>query len=313
MELLILSNPEGTHAQVLAAADADSIPSDDSARVIGPGESHLGISYDEWLTWLDKTVDLESFSEPEVREPAPDIATTTVLDTAFQLIRRAPVPLLALSALLYLPEFLMGAVLHGVPLRTKIFLWPLLSLTWRGVALAVLADALSQAYHGDPPDLREATSAVAGRAAAVLGASAMVGLMVMVGLAAFVLPAIFLVCCFYLVPAVVVLEDEPAWPTLWRAARLGEGARLKILGAAVTLLALGFLATQGVNGMYRAGRPLAAVATPAGYVANAFLLLLTASVVTSFYYALRVEKEGYDLQLLFANGLDAAEPAVASP
>jgi hypothetical protein len=313
MELLILSNPEGSHAQVLAAADASSIPSaDDSARVIGPGESHLGISYDEWLAYLDQTVDLEAFSDPQVREPAPDIATTVVLDTAFQLIRRSPVPLLALSALLYLPEFMMGALLQGVPLRTRLFLWPLLSVIWRGVALAVLVDALSQAYHGDPPDLRQATSAVAGRAAAVLGASAMVGVMVMVGLAAFVLPALFLVCCFYLVPAVAVLEDEPAWPTLWRAARLGEGARWKILGAVVTLLALWVLVNQGVNGMYRASGPLALAATPAGYAANAFLLLLTASVVTSFYYALRGEKEGYDLQL-FADELDAPEPAVASP
>ncbi|HEU4885848.1 MAG TPA: hypothetical protein VFT45_26665 [Longimicrobium sp.] len=311
MELLILSNPEGTHAQVLAAADADPVPSGEHARVIGPGEAHLGIPYDEWITWLDQTVDLEAFSEPE-GQPAPDIAITAVLDTAFQLIRRAPLPLLALSALLYIPEFVLGGLLQGVPVRVRFFLWPLLSLAWRSVALAVLVDALSQAYHGDRPDLRGTLSAMTSRAPAVLGASAMVGAMVMVGMAAFILPAIFLICRFYLVPAVVALEDESAWPALGRAAALAEGAGLKILGAVATLFALTLLVAQGVTGMYSAGGPLAAIATPAGYAANTFLVLLTAAVVTSFYYALRVEKEGYDLQL-FAEGLDDPEAEPAPP
>jgi hypothetical protein len=279
--------------------------------VIGPGESHLGISYDEWLTYLDRTVDLEAFSEPQGQQPAPDIAITAVLDTAFQLIRRGSLSLLVLSALLYLPEFMMGTVLQGVPPRTRLFLWPLLSLTWRGVSVAVLVHPLSQAYHGQTPDLRRATSAVAGRVAAVLGASAMVGVLVMAGAVAFVLPAIFLICRFYLVPAVVVLEDEPAWPALGRAASLVEGAGWKVLGAVATLVALTFLIDRAVNGMYRARGPLAIAATPAGYVANAFLVLLTAATVTAFYYALRVEKEGYDLEL-FAERLDADEPATAS-
>jgi hypothetical protein len=178
------------------------------------------------------------------------------------------------------------------------------------VALAVLVHALSQAYHGRTPDLRQATSTVADRGAAVLGASAMVGAMVMVGMVAFVLPAIFLLCRFYLVPAVVVLEDRPAWPALGRASTLVEGAGWKVLGAVVTLYALTFLVSLGMKGMYRAGGTLAFAATPASYVANAFLVLLTAAVVTAFYYALRVETEGYDLQL-FAEGLDAPKPAVA--
>jgi hypothetical protein len=311
MELLILSSPEGTHAQVVAASEADSARYGDQGRVIGPGGSHLGIAYDEWRTYLDQTVDLQAFSDPEAREPAPAIAITDVLDTAFQLIRRGAVPLLALAALLYLPEFLMGTLLQGVPVRTRIFLWPLLSLTWRGVALAVLVHALSQAYHGSRPDLRWATSTVAARAGAVLGASAMVGAMVMVGLAAFVLPGIFLLCRYYIVPAVVVLEDEPAWPSLECAAALAQGAGLKILGAVVTLQVLGLLVGRGVSGLYRSGGPLALAATAAGYAANTFLVLLTAGVVTAFYYALRVKKEGYDLQL-FAEELDAEEPAATS-
>lgn len=311
MELLILSNSEGTHARVLAAADAGSIPSGDEGRVIGPGESHLGISYDEWATFLGRTVDLETFSEPQARQPAPDISFPNVLDTAFQLIRRGSFSLVALSALLYLPEFLMGAMLQGVPPRTRFFLWPLLSLTWRGLSMAVLVHALSQAYHGGTPDLRRTTSAVAGRAPIVLGASAMVVVIVMAGAMAFVLPAVFLVCRLFLVPAVVVLEDEPAWHALGRAATLVEGAGWKVLGAVATLVALTLMIGRAVNGMYRAGGPLAAVAMPASYAANAFLVLLSAAVVTSFYYALRVEKEGYDLEL-FAGRLDDDEPATAS-
>jgi hypothetical protein len=135
--------------------------------------------------------------------------------------------------------------------------------------------------------------------------------MVMVGLAAFVLPGIFLLCRYYIVPAVVVLEDEPAWPAVGRAAALVQGAGLKILGAVVTLQVLGLLVMRGVNGMYGSGGPLAIAATAAGYAANTFLVLLTAGVVTAFYYALRVEKEGYDLQL-FAEELDTDAPAPAS-
>lgn len=330
MELLIVLNGQGTHADVLAADDPQA---GSPGRVLRPGETYLGIPYDSWHASLGETASLSELRnraapEPEWAltapissseapaaappTPAPDIAISDVLDTAFQLIRRGSLPVLGAAVLLFVPPFVVAAAPVGRLYALWMGLYMVASATWTGLTQVVLIHALSQAYEGGRPDLRYTLSVVAQRAGSVLGVTFMVGVAVLLGMMAFVLPGIFLMCMFYVAPAVVVLEDTQAGPALGRSARLVAGAGWKVLGAVVTVMLIGYLVRTGVTSLYRAGGLLASLATPVGFAANAFLTLLTAAVATSFYYALRVAREGYDLERM-ANRLEDDEaPALVS-
>lgn len=312
MDLLIRLHHDGTRADVLAADDEPGA----HGHLVAPGQAYLGIPYDTWHQCLGTTASLRQLrGQPApgaAAAPGPDVAVGDVLDTAFQLIRRGSILPLGVAVLLFLPPMLLAPAPVGTPRNPVVILWLILTTVWMAMAQVVLIHLLSQAYHGYRPQLRETIAAVAGRFETVLGVTVVAGVLIMLGTMAFVLPGIFLMCRFYVVYAVAVLEDTRTWPALGRSSSLVEGAGWKVLGAVLTVMVLNYLVRYGVGGLYRLGGPLAAIAVPVNVVASAFLALLTAAVVTSFYYALRVTREGYDLEQLAAGLEDEEEPALAS-
>jgi hypothetical protein len=58
MELLIVSNAVGTHADVFIAAERSSVPAGMQGRVIGPGEWHMDVPYWMWRGHVGQTVDV---------------------------------------------------------------------------------------------------------------------------------------------------------------------------------------------------------------------------------------------------------------
>ncbi len=73
----------------------------------------------------------------------------------------------------------------------------------------------------------------------------------------------------------------------------------------------GFLVRRSVDPLERAGGVLGSVSVGVGFAGGAFLTVLSAAVITSVYYALRVAKEGYDIELLAA-GPDSPAPAATA-
>jgi hypothetical protein len=304
MELLIICNRAQTAADVVPADDVHSVPPGVRARVVAPGESYLGIPYATWREHVGRSVNLEELGgwtparkfEPEP-EPAP-VAMSAVLDAAFQLVRRGSFPLVALAAALHLPSFLasiMGQDLIDGPRDLLWFTPP--GLASYGLSQAVLIVALSHAYHGARPDLRHAVAQTLRRGVAVAGATLLAGLLMLLGLIFFLVPGLVLFCRYFAVPAVVVLEGQGPWRALGRSGSLTRGNGWSIFATMATLQLLSTLVTYGLERL-AAGGAWASAVTAAGFAASAFTFLLTAAVTTAFYYALRVSREAYDLQLL---------------
>lgn len=298
MELLIVSNAARTHAVAFRAAEYDSVPPGSAAHVIAPGETHLGLPYEEWLARLGMRVALSPAPQAARQEPAssPDVRIGAVLDGGFQLIRRGSLPLLLLAALFQLPPILLSMLPYG-PRPSTPWLWMVPLWAWSSMAQAVFVLAFSQAYHGSTPDLRLAMRQAVLRGGAVIAAGVMVTALVTAGMFLFVLPGLFLLCRYFAVIPVVVLEDQGPWKALGRSGSLGEGAGLIIFATFGILEALSFLVRLGLRNLPGDGLPILA-AVGVTVAANTFLALLSAAVVTSFYYALRVAREGYDLELL---------------
>jgi hypothetical protein len=316
MELLILLNRAQTHADVIAAADAHAVPMGARARVIGPGESHLGIEYDVWLQHKDRTMDLfgavqSAASRGPAPAPAPEpIRISAVLDGGFQLIRRSAVLMVALAAVWQCGLVLLGAVVAKQGAFGATVTFVTLALAWYGVVQATLITVASRAYHGTRPGLASVLREAARRTPAVVGGLVLAWSLVMLGLLFFIIPGLILMCRYYVVPAVVVLEGRGPWKALGRSGSLSEGNGGTIFMLAVLLEILATFITFGAQGLQSAGGIGASIATAASLVAGSFMFMLKAAVLTAFYYALRVSREAYDLELL-ADRLPAPEPVPA--
>lgn len=330
MELLILINRAETQADVIAASDAHSVALGRRARVIGPGEVHLGIPYEVWLEHKDGSVDLTPPDRVPPRARAtealparvpppartvtppvvPDIAIGAVLDAGFQLMRRAPVPLLGVAVVLQLPPLLLATALENAPVSPSAWSLVLPMFAWSTLVQAMVVVALSQAYHGSMPHVLDGLRITARRSGPVIAASLLSGLLVILGMIVFIVPGLILMCRYFAVVPVVVLEGRGAWASLGRSGALAKGAGWSIFATIGLLQILTYIIGLGFDNVQRAGGLLASGAAAAQLVASTFLMVLSASVITALYYRLRVSKEGYDLQLL-TDALDRQEPALA--
>lgn len=320
MELLILVHGTDTHANVVPASEARTVPPGARARVIGPSDWHLGLPYAEWHRHLGGSVDLRTLPAQEYQharytgaaetETESNIGIGAMLDGGFQLIRRGSLPVVALAAVLQLPQAVLPTVMEGAS-TSELTLFVLASFAWYYLSQGLLIAVFSQAYHGSTPNLLQALGTVSRRCAAVVGAGLLVILFVTIGMFLFVVPGFILLCRYYAVTAVVVLEDRGPWSALGRSNALARGAGWSIFATVGTIQIIAHLMGYAMKNLQSASALPSSVIATASFAASTFLLVLSAAVVTALYYALRVEKEGYDLQLL-TERLDGGKPALAS-
>ncbi|HEX6037894.1 hypothetical protein [Longimicrobium sp.] len=329
MELLIVPNAEGTYADVLVAAEHTSVPAGGrSARVIGPGESYRDVPYPVWAGHVSRTVDLGSptisfpIGEVAIRASSPAPAPTTageaapavklrvgdVLDTAFQLIRRAPLLSLGIAMIPQLPSLLLADLVRAPTNSPTLWMGVLVAGVLHGLGQALLILVLAQAYHGIRPDPRRALATLARRSGVVLCASALTALAVLAGSILLLVPGVIVACLLFAVPAVAVLEKGGPAHALQRSWSLALGAGWSIFLVLGVLQVLDFLTDQGLKGIQGMGGSFSAVSAYANFTASVFLAVLSAAVVTSLYFSLRVAREGYDLELM-TDRLGSAEPA----
>lgn len=328
MELLILSNSAGTHADVVRASDHRTVPQGSRARVIGPGESYLGVSYEAWRDQLEQSVDLLVMTSRTAGTPSarghlgrplaagsrPDqpvnVVIGAVLDTAFQLIRRGALPLVALTAVLQIAPTLLAPELQRSPSTLWNLLWLGIGVVYAFLLQALIIVVLSEAYHGRKPNLLHAVRKVGRRGGAVIAAGLLVLLLVSLGSLALLVPGLILMCRYVAVPAVVLLEDGNPWKALGRSGALAEGAGWSIFATFGILQILSYFIRFGVKTVTVHGELPAALANAVILAANTFSMVLAAAVATAWYYALRVSREGYDVEMVM-NALPGAGPVPA--
>jgi hypothetical protein len=140
----------------------------------------------------------------------------------------------------------------------------------------------------------------------LLMAQAWTTLLVLLGLCLCVVPGIVLLVQLSLVPEVVLLEDQRAWPAIGRSRSLMTDnlGKAVLLGAVVWLLGLVFGAVVS-TAVHWVPWPYPIIADFLSYlIVELVMLPLSIATVVLLYYDLRIRKESFGLQHL-ASAMDA--------
>lgn len=307
MELAILVDGAGTHAEVVSAEEPRELWGGER-HVIAPGESALGVPYERWRAMLGSEVDLVTFlatgGDPAPppppahaeREAVPPIAVTDVLDAAFRLVRAAPASLLLIAVLLMVPLFvLQRSLMSPVPDVGSILLAAALRAVWVFPTVALLT-GFGRIHAGAVPTDGEVVRATLGRALPALAATVAVWLCVGSGLVLLVVPGLYVMVRLFLTVPVVVLEDCAVAEAMARSDRLSQGYGWRIFATFCVLYVLGWLSGLGLTALYLAGGMPAGVGNAVGIAMALLLVVLWAAVSTAWYFAIRVAREGYDVE-----------------
>lgn len=227
-------------------------------------------------------------------------AATEIVDAAFHLFRRAPVPYLLATAVVTTPWTILAMLIgptDEAPIRAAIMVLAssLMALIAGAASTVITADL----YQGRPPDAMAALALVARRFPAVAGMAIVKGLFNMVGL------VLFLVGLLYTWPRTVpmtpalIIEGIGPGASFQRASELTRDNKRWILKPMLLMLFVYILVSFSAGAVQFVTENHVVLAVVQALVA----LVMTpfyAIVETLIYYDLRVRREGLDLEMMAA-------------
>jgi hypothetical protein len=282
----------------------------------------------EVKAWKTK---LLCYYQREAREDIPmsvllrPLTLGELLDRAFQLYRSRFTLLVSISAVAYLPVFVIQAGMLWAPKTFSVsasmamvggFLVALV-VRLLGVAAANSATVIvvSAAYLERPITLREAYARVSGMLVRVFFIMIGAGIGIALGLLLLIVPGVILFLMWALAIPVAVLEDAGLGESLSRSRYLTAGHRSRVfviyLLYFVLVFALEFALLTPLGAMIalKGHGPAGAAATaPIVSAASAVLTFVIESLITPIlaiclslmYYDERVRKEAFDIQLMMS-------------
>jgi len=238
-------------------------------------------------------------------------SATELVDAAFQVFRRDPVPFLLASAVFYVPWLLIRLGLDA-PLLVGELDWgrmlisAVVSLFVYATASAVTMRLASDVYLDRPTDLASAIRAVVPKIPTLIVTSLLAFVAVIVGFMLFILPALYPLARFFAVRQSVVLEGAGVARAFSRSSALSAGVKWHILStlflAGLIVLAISIGASM-VSSMIPVRVVQFAIATGISVLVYPFLGIAQ----TLLYYDVRIRKEGFDIEYLASEApLDAA-------
>lgn len=250
-------------------------------------------------------------------------SVTEIVDAAFQVFRAQAGPLVMCSAVAYVPTLLVRLLVIGDPNRfirgTTVDAGALLRVSgWSSVATlltyaimtALLTVCASQAYLGEEVDVGAAVRRVIARLPALIGAAVIVAVLTFLGAIFLFVPAMYVTARYFAVTPAIVLEDRGLFDALSRSSELSEGRKWHVLNALGLVLLIYFVLYFGFA---MVGTFIGGFVVQSLMVGVVTILLYPAIVITAvlLYYDARIQREGFDIELM-ADALDAA-PRPATP
>jgi len=259
-----------------------------------------------------------------------------LLDRAFQLYRSRFSLFVGISAIAYLPMFVVRMALLWVPkhispsqIVATLVGWIivcLMMLVAMAAASSATVVAVSVTYLEQPITLGEAYSRVSGMLGKVALMMVGMGLAIFFGFLFFIVPGVLMALAWALAIPVAVLENASFRQSLSRSAALTSGHRMRVLGifllyyALIFVLDMALVAPIGVLAVIKKG-PLGPMAVgPLIIVASSIVNYIIESLVTPIvticlslmYYDERVRKEAFDIHLMMSSISDNPAGATAS-
>lgn len=250
-----------------------------------------------------------------------------LLDRTFQLYRNHFVLFVGITAVAYLPKFMIQCGLLLIPKQaTGVTLFGtllslILSLAAVAAAQAATVTAVSAVYLDQRITVRESYSRVLGMILRVVLVMIGMGIGIGIGILLLIVPGVILALMWALTIPIVVLENADLREALARSRELTSGHRLRVLMIFIlftVLTYLMFLVVESPVIALIAARGAKAVVGGAFAVTTYALSLVSECLVTPLmtialslmYYDERVRKEAFDIQFMMA-GLEDQSPAVA--
>lgn len=239
-------------------------------------------------------------------------SSTELVDAAFQVFRRDPVPFIVATAVFYVPWLLIQlTVLDTLTVSADVDWSRLLpnavfSLFVYAAASGVAMRLASDVYLGRPTDLAATFRTLASRIPTLIETTLITFVLTVIAAMFFFLPALYPLARFFAVRQSIVIEDAGLLRSLSRSSELSVGVKRHVLSALILagLIVLAIsVGSRMVSSMIPSRVLLFAISTAVSVLAYPFLAI----VQTLLYYDVRIRKEGFDIEFL-ASGvpLDAS-------
>jgi hypothetical protein len=240
----------------------------------------------------------------------PDIALrprspTELVDAAFQLYRRDPIPFITGLGLIYVPWLVIAAATGLALALADPTTFDIGRAMWFsfGSALAYMLAAsvttslANDAYFGRGADLPKALRLVVRRFGDIVVAALITGVCVMFGFMLLILPGIYIYCRFFATKQAILLEDRNGPASIGRSWRLSKGGVRHILNTLGLALLLNLAVGIGANFVARMV-PSQMVQQVIATIVGCLVYPIVGIIETMLYYDIRIRREGFDIEYL---------------
>jgi hypothetical protein len=242
-------------------------------------------------------------------------SATELVDAAFQIFRRDPVPFMTAAAIFYVPylviRLLLGADTVATPMAVQwgpLLLGALLGVVAYGAAAGATILLAREAYFDRPVVLAPALSGLGARLVPLILAGILSSILVGLGMVFFLIPGFYLLARFAVIQPVVMIEDADVGQAFSRTSTLTEGQKWHALGTLALLFVIAMAVSLGVG--FTVGMIKSQVVTFAASTIIAILIYPFGGITLALlYYDLRIRKEGFDIEYLATEAGQPAPPA----
>jgi hypothetical protein len=232
---------------------------------------------------------------------------TELIDAAFQLYRRSPVPFIVAMALLYVPWLGLEMLLKLDPQMSpsqvtaaairSLIIVGFGSIVLYGLVGGVTAVLTRAAYLDEPIDVAAAFRRTFARFPSLMLAVIIEFPLIAIGFVLFFIPGIYLALRFFAVAQLVVLDDANPIAALSRSGVLSRGHKLHILGTLFLVALLITVVTVGA-GMFVAVLPSKVLGTVLITALSIVVIPIGGITGTLLYFDARIRNEGFDVEYL---------------
>jgi hypothetical protein len=234
-------------------------------------------------------------------------SATELIDAAFQVYRRAPVPFMVAMALVYVPwlaiRLLFALNIPETPdqltpgLMRVVFITAAAGIVIYGLAGGVVSVLARAAYLDEPIDIAAAFRQTLGRILPLIVSTLIAFALIGIGFVFIIIPGLYLVVKFFAVRQAVVLEDKGALAALGRSSQLARGNGWHILGTLLLVVILTFVVNVGAIMLINL-QPSKVITSVLATALTIVVYPIFGIAETVLYFDTRIRNEGFDVEYL---------------
>lgn len=245
-----------------------------------------------------------------------------IIDAAFRMYRQYFVGFITLSAIVYLPIYVVRVLFaRMLPLIEEgqpgpllaVFIGLLIFLLWMPIVEASLSIAASDRYHGREIEPARAIGDALTRIGKLFIVKSWTWFILSLAFIFLIIPFFYFFARYFAVPQAMLFERTGIRRGLARSRQLAKGEKWKILKTLGLIWLIVMAATATVDLMMQPdpGDAPSMLSQLLGSLVSMIVYPLVPITATLLYYDVRIRREGYDIEVLSAE-LEGPAPVAAA-